>query len=1142
MSRASCFGSSKVTQPGENIGGCELARKLGEGPFGIVWLARDPSGSSAVVKLMREDFARRESGRQAFSRLKRAVKSHARLQHEALPYPLKLVDEPARFFFGVMRAYVVGRSLAEVHLPPLPERDRDPRTLATLVGWFAELGELLGWLHERSAIHGNLKPTNVMLERLPDRHQVRLLDLSWSAIGLAGPQPGVPSFLSPEQLEGEAPSFASDQWALATMLSRIVRPEAGPADPSDLSEALISTLNRATRPAPDRRFPTVRGFAAALRTVQEDLLSGQDRFGRSEVRPALASQGEVSELPAGSRESQALSAVHVPQVRPLVGGGDTDELSEQPGADSKPRSEASESRPVPGEPDAVEYTEADSTEVAIRARDGFSEAAAPDVRGDAVVPAAEVLPYAEPGVVGYEEEAEEEDAEEEDALGYDEDAEEEALAYREEVEEEALAYREEAEEAALAYREETEEEDVLGYDEEAEEEEEPGYDEEAEEEALAYREDAEEEDALGYDEYDEEAEEEEEPGYDEYDEEAEEEEEPGYDEEFEEEEQGEGLGYDAEEAPRRAEGGGPEVEDDVLPYAAEGEARVYGESAARGGPGKDGSPPVGESVAHAGEAPSGYAEEEALARGGDDALEEAVPRVAQESFAGGDDASVTSVMAQFREERAPVAPDDPEDEPTAAFVPHEAAAGLSVEIGGPPEATVARSESSAPEGLSEHPTLATTDRKTSQEVSQAGSLVAPAEPQLGRLVSVVFEEGPSLGSGETTGLPAQTTPAEEPDVALLAKPEQRSRWPVYAAILVLVVVASVGAGVLWWHTNRGPLLGDKAGVGDASRDRPAEATEGSDPRVSPDRQRHTAGAQSQGDRVTDKSADSPATPTSRLPRKDPALTRPTVAADQAPRSKAEDSGSAAGPALQTKSASQKETDSGQETASALPPGGTGVKATPGSKGAAGAKGVAEAAGAQSRAGPRSSPATPASGPAATSRSAEFAPAKTPSALGVDEDRLDQALAKLDRRAQAPGALEAEECEAGSKEACMALARFYIERGDVEETQDAYSRACGLGSPEGCLKAAQLLEREVGELEADAQAFVMYKKGCALGSGSACYRAAIFVEERRGGGAAEDASSFRRKACALGVEEACTQKSTGSSPADSVSTSSTAETS
>ena len=266
---------------------------------------------------MREDFARRESGRQAFTRLKRAVKSHSRLQHEALPRPLRIVEEPARGFFGVLRAYVAGRSLADVQLPTADDPARYGRALATLVGWFAELGELLGWLHERAAIHGNLKPSNVILERLPDRHQVRLLDLSWSAIGLAGPQPGIPSFLSPEQLEGEAPSFASDQWALATMLNRLLGADAREPGTPELPPTLLEHLDQAVQVVPERRFPTIRGFASALRTVQEELVSGERPWGPA-IHPAIASRPKTGGEGDEAGERPASNLVHVPAVRPLI--------------------------------------------------------------------------------------------------------------------------------------------------------------------------------------------------------------------------------------------------------------------------------------------------------------------------------------------------------------------------------------------------------------------------------------------------------------------------------------------------------------------------------------------------------------------------------------------------------------------------------------------------------------------------------------------------------------------------------------------------------------------------------------------------------------------------------------------------------
>jgi serine/threonine protein kinase len=285
-------------RPGVEVAGYQLVRSLGEGPLGASWLALDARGAPAVLKALKPSFALRPEGKAALARLGSALKAHERLRHPALPEIYGPVAAPQLGVFGMARAYVDGVPLELGALPPLADR----RSLVTLLDAFEQLGQTLLWLHTQGVIHGNVKPSNVLLVRAAGGLQVRLLDAPWSAIGIAAPPPGSLTFLAPEQLRGIPPQDCSDQYALARLLtSMLERVGVAGALPARLARALSQALSE----MPAQRLATIADLVAELRA------------GRTEIGGAEPAAAPLLPPPQAA-QAYGLAAARAPEPPPVA--------------------------------------------------------------------------------------------------------------------------------------------------------------------------------------------------------------------------------------------------------------------------------------------------------------------------------------------------------------------------------------------------------------------------------------------------------------------------------------------------------------------------------------------------------------------------------------------------------------------------------------------------------------------------------------------------------------------------------------------------------------------------------------------------------------------------------------------------------
>ncbi|MGW2423744.1 serine/threonine-protein kinase [Streptomyces sp. NPDC001709] len=207
------------------IGGrYRLAGRLGSGPTGIVWRARDEQarGREVAVKepLLPGDPAEDEDSRRIAHRLYREARAAARVRHPSAVTVYDVVTEGQVPW--IVMELVAGESLREtLRRGPLPPAE------AARIG-LAVLGALRA-AHAVGIVHRDVKPANVLLESGTGR--VVVTDFGTGDGHWAQAPAG---FTAPERAAGPGAGPACDLWSLGALL----RAALGDTDPGPLGPLL----------------------------------------------------------------------------------------------------------------------------------------------------------------------------------------------------------------------------------------------------------------------------------------------------------------------------------------------------------------------------------------------------------------------------------------------------------------------------------------------------------------------------------------------------------------------------------------------------------------------------------------------------------------------------------------------------------------------------------------------------------------------------------------------------------------------------------------------------------------------------------------------------------------------------------------
>ncbi len=220
-------------------------------------------------------------------RFKREARTLMALRH---PHIVRMYDygQDADGHVYMVQEFVDGRPLDAL----LRAHGRLPANTVVQIG--VQTLSALAAAHRSGVVHRDIKPANLMLRGGLDAPRVQLLDFGiakmrgegdadQSELTRTGHSPGTPSYMAPEQIQGNAEP-ASDLYALGVTLFCLLagyKPypygvpkvylahlqDPVPALPADVAPALAAIVRRAMAKTPGARYADADEMAAALRSL-----------------------------------------------------------------------------------------------------------------------------------------------------------------------------------------------------------------------------------------------------------------------------------------------------------------------------------------------------------------------------------------------------------------------------------------------------------------------------------------------------------------------------------------------------------------------------------------------------------------------------------------------------------------------------------------------------------------------------------------------------------------------------------------------------------------------------------------------------------------------------------------------------------
>jgi serine/threonine-protein kinase len=200
---------------GRQLGTYKVLAPLGQGGMAAVYLALQISVNRQVaLKVLPRHFA---GDAEFVARFRREVSILAMLKHPGI---LSIIDfgESDGYTYIVM-PLVEGGTLAS-------RLTGDPLRLEEAARIIGQIGDALDYAHGKGVVHRDLKPSNILMD---ERGNCLLSDFGIARISgggghltMTGTQIGTPTYMSPEQAEGQPGGPASDIYSLGVVLYELV--------------------------------------------------------------------------------------------------------------------------------------------------------------------------------------------------------------------------------------------------------------------------------------------------------------------------------------------------------------------------------------------------------------------------------------------------------------------------------------------------------------------------------------------------------------------------------------------------------------------------------------------------------------------------------------------------------------------------------------------------------------------------------------------------------------------------------------------------------------------------------------------------------------------------------------------------------
>ncbi|HKY62329.1 MAG TPA: sigma 54-interacting transcriptional regulator [bacterium] len=252
----------------------KILGRVGEGGMGEVYGALDPQGRKVAVKVLNPDSSP--------GLFEEEAKLLIRLRHPALVSVLGYQVQSAPLFEEekgpcFWMDYVEGENFF---------LGAKKAGFEKILAWLKEALQALQYLHSQSVLHGDLSPSNLLIDR---KGRLRILDFGLASLEGAPPKKaaGTLPYLAPECFSGSA-SFASDLFSLGSLFYQAIarrHPRAGCRSLQELIRKPALPLSEACPQLPPE-------FALPARVI--------DRMVETELSSRFSSAVEALEALSGS--------------------------------------------------------------------------------------------------------------------------------------------------------------------------------------------------------------------------------------------------------------------------------------------------------------------------------------------------------------------------------------------------------------------------------------------------------------------------------------------------------------------------------------------------------------------------------------------------------------------------------------------------------------------------------------------------------------------------------------------------------------------------------------------------------------------------------------------------------------------------
>ncbi|KAK9052953.1 hypothetical protein SSX86_029586 [Deinandra increscens subsp. villosa] len=198
--------SEPVKRGGWSINDFEIGKRLGQGKFGRVYLARE--AKSQYIVALKVIFKEQLEKYRMHHQLKREMEIQRNLRH---PHVLRLYGwfHDAERIFLILEYAHGGELYKELHrIHHFSEKQA-----ATYI---ASLSHALAYCHEKHVIHRDIKPENLLLDH---EGRLKIADFGWSVQSQNKRHTlcGTLDYLAPEMVENKSHDYAVDNWTLGVL-------------------------------------------------------------------------------------------------------------------------------------------------------------------------------------------------------------------------------------------------------------------------------------------------------------------------------------------------------------------------------------------------------------------------------------------------------------------------------------------------------------------------------------------------------------------------------------------------------------------------------------------------------------------------------------------------------------------------------------------------------------------------------------------------------------------------------------------------------------------------------------------------------------------------------------------------------------